>query len=381
MYKFRQRKIKELYIFFLAIFFILFGTLKSAAQDLPVLPPVNIDSSVSELPKELGGAIPNDLMSAPVPEPVPVETKKEEKVFPLPNDELKNLPAVESPKNTGLPKVVEEKKLPEVVPEGLKPVVEKKSEEKPVENKESQKLPEIKDIKKEAPAKISEEELKKIKLEKEKKELQELVEEKLQLKEPKKEIEKKSAEEKIEAPKDVISKEEPPKSELPTAIEVPEAKVFTPTVTVPKGKENPIVFSANSILRITPKPDPNNPELDDAELNFVVNIERGREVFADDIIIKENFVDDDHGSLFVYPSKQEAVLNLSKLYVPRDILFINEFGEIVEIMRKVPPRTATPMRSREPVLFVLQLNPGVVRKYAIRVGDRAFVVAPEDIIK
>jgi uncharacterized membrane protein (UPF0127 family) len=81
-------------------------------------------------------------------------------------------------------------------------------------------------------------------------------------------------------------------------------------------------------------------------------------------------LDADAGMLFIYPNERIASFWMKNTYIPLDMLFIANDGEILEIAPQVPPLTLESVRSAEPVRAVLELNGGQAAELGIRPGDR-----------
>jgi len=86
---------------------------------------------------------------------------------------------------------------------------------------------------------------------------------------------------------------------------------------------------------------------------------------------------DNEAVVFIYDKNRIADLNLKNLYVSRDILFVDERGNITEMIPRIPARSTQAVSSVEKVRMVVQLTEGSIKKYNIRVGDKAEVVNPE----
>jgi len=77
----------------------------------------------------------------------------------------------------------------------------------------------------------------------------------------------------------------------------------------------------------------------------------------------------DHGMLLAYPKARTVSIWMKNTYIPLDIVYINQRGEITQINADAIPHDLTSLHSRFPTLAVLELNAGETRKQNISVGD------------
>ena len=76
------------------------------------------------------------------------------------------------------------------------------------------------------------------------------------------------------------------------------------------------------------------------------------------------------GMLFIYPAPRIASFWMKNTRIPLDMLFIDVDGEITSIARETVPFSLTPVRSTEPVKFILEIDGGDADRLGIAVGDR-----------
>lgn len=81
------------------------------------------------------------------------------------------------------------------------------------------------------------------------------------------------------------------------------------------------------------------------------------------------------GMVFLYPAAQKVSMWMKNTYVPLDILFFNQRGEIVRIAADVPPESPAIISSKEPVRGTIELAGGAAEKNRIRVGQRIMLHA------
>ena len=81
-------------------------------------------------------------------------------------------------------------------------------------------------------------------------------------------------------------------------------------------------------------------------------------------------LEEDRGMLFDFGRPQRATMWMRNTYVPLDMLFIDEDGQITQIAANTQPLSDAVIASRAPVRAVLELRGGVSAKLGIRPGDR-----------
>jgi uncharacterized membrane protein (UPF0127 family) len=78
----------------------------------------------------------------------------------------------------------------------------------------------------------------------------------------------------------------------------------------------------------------------------------------------------DSGMLFIYNQPTVVYYWMKNTYIPLDMLFVKEDGEIVKIVGQAQPLTLTPRGSDQPVVGVLELKGGEAARRGIEIGDR-----------
>ena len=78
----------------------------------------------------------------------------------------------------------------------------------------------------------------------------------------------------------------------------------------------------------------------------------------------------EHGMLLAYPEARKVAIWMKNTYIPLDIIYINEGGEITQINTDAVPHDLTSLPSHSDTLGVLELNAGEIRKWNIKVGDK-----------
>lgn len=78
---------------------------------------------------------------------------------------------------------------------------------------------------------------------------------------------------------------------------------------------------------------------------------------------------DDCGMLFKFDSVRTASIWMKNTYIPLDLAYITEHGEIIDI-KQLTPHDQTSVPSSKPVLYALEMNQGWFAKHDIRVGGK-----------
>ncbi len=78
----------------------------------------------------------------------------------------------------------------------------------------------------------------------------------------------------------------------------------------------------------------------------------------------------DQGMLFVYPNAQLVQFWMRNTLIPLDILFLDKSGKIEYIHHNATPHSLQEIGPGMPIKMVLEINGGLSKTLAIRVGDR-----------
>lgn len=81
-------------------------------------------------------------------------------------------------------------------------------------------------------------------------------------------------------------------------------------------------------------------------------------------------LDADSGMLFDFREPLTARMWMKNTYIPLDMLFIREDGEITNIAKDTVPQSTTVLSSAEKVRYVLELNAGTTTRRGIEPGDK-----------
>jgi hypothetical protein len=85
----------------------------------------------------------------------------------------------------------------------------------------------------------------------------------------------------------------------------------------------------------------------------------------------------DAGMLFVYSRVRRVSMWMRNTYIPLDMLFIADDGEIVRIVERAVPLSLKTISSDQPVRGVLEMNGGTAARLGIKRGDRVLYDAFE----
>lgn len=80
-------------------------------------------------------------------------------------------------------------------------------------------------------------------------------------------------------------------------------------------------------------------------------------------------LDAEEGMLFIFPRSQRIKMWMKNTPTSLDMLFINERGTILQIVRNTTPHSTESIRSDSYAYAVLELNGGTTRQLDINVGD------------
>src|SRR5918995_3397289 len=105
------------------------------------------------------------------------------------------------------------------------------------------------------------------------------------------------------------------------------------------------------------------------QFEFVVEMAVSPAQRSQGLMFRESLAED-RGMLFDFGKPQRASMWMRNTYVPLDMLFIDEDGQITQITANTQPLSDAVIASREPVRAVLELRGGVSAKLGIKPGDR-----------
>jgi len=79
---------------------------------------------------------------------------------------------------------------------------------------------------------------------------------------------------------------------------------------------------------------------------------------------------DSQGMLFVFPSMEPRSFWMKNTYVSLDIIFVDNFNQIVSIQEKTKPRNTQSLPSEAPAQYVIEVIGGFCETYGIEKGDK-----------
>lgn len=78
-----------------------------------------------------------------------------------------------------------------------------------------------------------------------------------------------------------------------------------------------------------------------------------------------------HGMLFIFDSNDYHGIWMKDMNFSIDILWLNEYNEVIHIEKNVSPKTfPNVFKPESPARYVLELNKGFVDKNSIKLGDK-----------
>jgi uncharacterized membrane protein (UPF0127 family) len=83
------------------------------------------------------------------------------------------------------------------------------------------------------------------------------------------------------------------------------------------------------------------------------------------------------GMLFVYERADIRSMWMKNTYIPLDILFARQDGEVSSVEANTEPLSLKSISAREPINYVLELNAGTTAMLGIGAGSRLIVAQPE----
>jgi uncharacterized protein len=110
-------------------------------------------------------------------------------------------------------------------------------------------------------------------------------------------------------------------------------------------------------------------DADGGQFEFVVELAVSPAQRSQGLMFRES-LDEDSGMLFDFGRPQRASMWMRNTYVPLDMLFIDEDGQITQIAANTEPLSDVVIASREPVRAVLEIKGGISAELGIEPGDR-----------
>ena len=123
-----------------------------------------------------------------------------------------------------------------------------------------------------------------------------------------------------------------------------------------------IKFQQEGFLRILPS------EMHDTLLVKIEFAESDSEMMQG--LMYRHEMADDEGMLFIYPEAKEMYFWMKNTYIPLDLLFIDEAGEIVDLQENATPLSEKSIMSNVLSRYVLEVNAGFCEKNFVIIGDK-----------
>lgn len=88
-------------------------------------------------------------------------------------------------------------------------------------------------------------------------------------------------------------------------------------------------------------------------------------------LMYRNSMEDHQAMLFIFERESPLSFYMKNTQFPLDIIYLNEALQIVEVYRNAKPFDPTPLPSRKPAKYVLEVNAGLVAQWKLLPIDRA----------
>ncbi len=81
----------------------------------------------------------------------------------------------------------------------------------------------------------------------------------------------------------------------------------------------------------------------------------------------------DRGMLFILDYERAVAFWMKNTTIPLDIIWMDSQMKVVDIKERTKPLDETPLFSKRPAKYVFEVNGGTVKKFRLKVGDRATI--------
>jgi len=105
-----------------------------------------------------------------------------------------------------------------------------------------------------------------------------------------------------------------------------------------------------------------------SEYIFNVEIAKTAEERSKGLMYREH-LNQKEGMLFLYPKNQVIKMWMKNTFIPLDMIFVNNYGEIIEIYKMTTPKNLTPIGPDLKLKAVLEINGGLTTYLNINKGD------------
>lgn len=110
---------------------------------------------------------------------------------------------------------------------------------------------------------------------------------------------------------------------------------------------------------------------ENGEVVYEVETAVTREEMAQGLMDRKSLAENS-GMIFNIGGETQMAMWMKDTYIPLDMIFVNQEGEIIWIFENAEPLSTTFIRPvvSEPIWKVIELNAGQVEKHGIKIGDR-----------
>lgn len=110
---------------------------------------------------------------------------------------------------------------------------------------------------------------------------------------------------------------------------------------------------------------------ENGEVVYEVETAATREEMAQGLMDRKSLAENS-GMIFNIGGETQMAMWMKDTYIPLDMIFVNQEGEIIWIFENAEPLSTTFIRPvvSEPIWKVIELNAGQVEKHGIKIGDR-----------
>jgi uncharacterized protein len=88
------------------------------------------------------------------------------------------------------------------------------------------------------------------------------------------------------------------------------------------------------------------------------------------MFVEDRAVRPDQAMIFIYDPPQHVAMWMKNTLLPLDMLFVDQSGCVVTIKQHATPGSLAAIRSRVPIVLVVELKAGTVAAQGIAAGDR-----------
>ncbi|MBL4801684.1 MAG: DUF192 domain-containing protein [Emcibacter sp.] len=108
---------------------------------------------------------------------------------------------------------------------------------------------------------------------------------------------------------------------------------------------------------------------DDRRHDFIVEVADTDETRAKGLMFRQEMADSE-GMLFLFRENKMVIMWMKNTFIPLDIIFINQKGVIVHIVKSTTPESLAYISSEKEVISALEVNAGLINRLNISIGDK-----------